>query len=96
MRKSLENDETACGGGQRKRGFSRFSLRRLLYASPIVGRRFPRNTSGSSKSQKNQGILYFHLFSWYKCGFLTMVNARLVSKELLTLVHSHITLLRKN
>lgn len=55
MRKSLENDETACGGGQRKRGFSRFSLRRLLYASPIVGRRFPRNTSGSSKSQKNQG-----------------------------------------
>lgn len=55
MRKSLEG-EPPCVAGQRKRGFSRFSLRRLLYASPIVGRRFPtRNTSTSSKYHKNQG-----------------------------------------
>ncbi|KAK4883555.1 hypothetical protein RN001_006874 [Aquatica leii] len=55
MRKSLEA-ESPCAAGQRKRGFSRFSLRRLLYASPIVGRRFPsRSTSTSSKNPKNQG-----------------------------------------
>lgn len=56
MRKSLEG-EPPCVAAQRKRGFSRFSLRRLLYASPIVGRRFPptRSTSTSSKYHKNQG-----------------------------------------
>ncbi|XP_047098892.1 E3 ubiquitin-protein ligase RNF19A-like [Schistocerca piceifrons] len=56
MRKSHDSDShSTCsvgGGGQRKRGLSRFSLRRLLYSSPLVTRRITRG-SGSTKSSRS-------------------------------------------
>ena len=36
---------TTSAGQQRKRGLARFNLRRLLYASPLLGRRLIRGPS---------------------------------------------------
>ncbi|XP_044728885.1 E3 ubiquitin-protein ligase RNF19A-like [Chrysoperla carnea] len=45
------NDSTTPGGSnQRRRGVSRFSIRRLLYASPLGGRRLPRSVQTTSKN----------------------------------------------
>ncbi|GFG40807.1 hypothetical protein Cfor_11865 [Coptotermes formosanus] len=45
-----------CGvANQRKRGLARFSLRRLLYSSPLVARRITRGSSSTSKNSKNAG-----------------------------------------
>nr|XP_022919326.1 E3 ubiquitin-protein ligase RNF19A-like [Onthophagus taurus]XP_022919327.1 E3 ubiquitin-protein ligase RNF19A-like [Onthophagus taurus] len=56
MRNSIETDVAPCVASQRKKGFSsRFSLRRLIYASPILGqRRQHRSSSSSSKTAKTQ------------------------------------------
>jgi E3 ubiquitin-protein ligase RNF19A len=56
MRSSLESDVTPCVAGQRKKRFaSRWSLRHLIYSSPILNRRRSQNSSGSSKSHRNHG-----------------------------------------
>lgn len=53
MRSSLDNDVPPCVAGQRKKRFpSRWSLRHLIYSSPILNRRRSQNSSGSSKSHK--------------------------------------------
>ncbi|XP_066992791.2 E3 ubiquitin-protein ligase RNF19B [Anabrus simplex] len=56
MRKShdIDSHSTCSTTNQRKRGLARFSLRRLLYSSPLVARRIGRATSGTSKP-KNSG-----------------------------------------
>ncbi|KAJ9600755.1 hypothetical protein L9F63_001085, partial [Diploptera punctata] len=55
MRKSHEADShsTCSTANQRKRGLARFSLRRLLYSSPLVARRITRGASGNSKNSRN-------------------------------------------
>lgn len=55
MRSSLENDVPPCVAGQRKKRFPRWSLRHLIYSSPILNRRRSQNSSGSSKSHKKDG-----------------------------------------
>ncbi|KAG5891157.1 hypothetical protein JTB14_000545 [Gonioctena quinquepunctata] len=56
MRSSIENDAAPCVAGQRKKRFpSRWSLRHLIYSSPILNRRRSQNASGSSKSHSNKG-----------------------------------------
>lgn len=60
MRSSLDNGDVGpCVGGQRKKGLSsRFSLRRLICSSPILGRRQRINsTSGSSKTHKGNSLI---------------------------------------
>nr|CAD7574950.1 unnamed protein product [Timema californicum] len=54
MRKSHDGDtHSTCSSSQRKRGLARFSLRRLLYSSPLVARRISR---GANKNNpKNTG-----------------------------------------
>ncbi|XP_044262948.1 E3 ubiquitin-protein ligase RNF19A-like [Tribolium madens] len=54
MRSSLDSDVASCVAGQRKKRFaSRWSLRHLIYSSPILNRRRSQNSSGSSKSHRN-------------------------------------------
>nr|CAD7405198.1 unnamed protein product [Timema cristinae] len=55
MRKSHDGDtHSTCSSSQRKRGLARFSLRRLLYSSPLVARRISR---GANKNNpKNTGV----------------------------------------
>lgn len=57
MRKSHEADNhSICStANQRKRGLARFSLRRLLYSSPLVARRITRGSSNTSKNSRNTG-----------------------------------------
>ncbi|KAJ4433694.1 hypothetical protein ANN_16005, partial [Periplaneta americana] len=57
MRKSHEVDShsTCSTANQRKRGLARFSLRRLLYSSPLVARRITRGSSSNSKNSRNAG-----------------------------------------
>ncbi|XP_028152708.1 E3 ubiquitin-protein ligase RNF19A-like [Diabrotica virgifera virgifera] len=57
MRGSIENDVTPCVAGQRKKRFpGRWSLRHLIYSSPILNRRRAQNASGPSKSHtKREG-----------------------------------------
>ncbi|XP_021939737.1 E3 ubiquitin-protein ligase RNF19B-like [Zootermopsis nevadensis] len=57
MRKSHETDShsTCSTANQRKRGLARFSLRRLLYSSPLVARRITRGSSSTSKNSRNAG-----------------------------------------
>lgn len=58
MRASLDGDVAPCVATQRKKGFSaRWSLRRFIYSSPILGRRRAPNTStSSSKTQWSHGM----------------------------------------
>lgn len=58
MRKSHEADShsTCSTANQRKRGLARFSLRRLLYSSPLVARRVTRGTSSTSKNSRSTGV----------------------------------------
>lgn len=58
MRKSHEADNhSICStANQRKRGLARFSLRRLLYSSPLVARRITRGSSNTSKNSRNTGV----------------------------------------
>nr|CAD7460438.1 unnamed protein product [Timema tahoe] len=55
MRKSHDGDtHSTCSSSQRKRGLARFSLRRLLYSSPLVARRISR---GANKNNpKSTGV----------------------------------------
>ena len=66
----LKEGETApgsCNGGQQRprRLLPRFSLRRLLYSSPIIGRRIARATSSTNRSQKGKKNFYNN----YNCNY---------------------------
>lgn len=51
---STTSTTTGAGSGTRKKRFpSRWSLRQLIYSSPILNRRRSQTSSGSSKSQRN-------------------------------------------
>lgn len=56
-RDSALDSHSTCSNAanQRKRGLDRFSLRRLIYSSPLVMRRLNQAVPGSSKS-KQSGI----------------------------------------
>lgn len=66
MRKSHEADNhSICStANQRKRGLARFSLRRLLYSSPLVARRITRGSSSTSKNSKNAGVYSYVCGCW--------------------------------
>lgn len=53
---SSDTHSTCSSGNQHKRGLARFSLRRLLYSSPLLARRI-RAVSGNPRSSKNAGIV---------------------------------------
>lgn len=56
MKSSIENEVAGACGGQRKKRFpSRWSLRHLIYSSPILNRRRSQNNASgsSSKSHRN-------------------------------------------
>ncbi|KAK7789413.1 hypothetical protein R5R35_010271 [Gryllus longicercus] len=57
MRKSHDTDShsTCSAANPRKRGLARFSLRRLLYSSPLIARRITRAPSNSSRASKLGG-----------------------------------------
>lgn len=54
MFKEGDNGPGGCNGGppRPRRIFPRFSLRRLLYSSPLIGRRITRTPSASNKNAK--------------------------------------------
>jgi len=66
MRKSHEADNhSICStANQRKRGLARFSLRRLLYSSPLVARRITRGSSNTSKNSRNTGMYSYISGCW--------------------------------
>jgi len=66
MRKSHEADNhSICStANQRKRGLARFSLRRLLYSSPLVARRITRGSSNTSKNSRNTGVYSYVYGCW--------------------------------
>lgn len=51
---SGDSHSTCSSSNPRKHGLTRFSLRRLLYSSPLLARRF-RAASGHSKGSKHPG-----------------------------------------
>lgn len=69
MRKSHEADNhSICStANQRKRGLARFSLRRLLYSSPLVARRITRGSSNTSKNSRNTGVYSYIYGCWGVC-----------------------------
>lgn len=54
MFKESENGVGGCNGAppRPRRLFPRFSLRRLLYSSPLIGRRIARTPSASNRNTK--------------------------------------------
>lgn len=78
MRSSLDGDVATCMASQRKKGFSaRLSLRRIIYSSPILGRRRSSNTTSStSKTQWNYGTYdqYQRPFLWHLLCYIQVVG----------------------
>ncbi|KAK9884574.1 hypothetical protein WA026_007417 [Henosepilachna vigintioctopunctata] len=80
MRTSFDSDVTPCVAGQRKKRFpTRWSLRQLIYSSPLLNRRRNHNGPASSKSSKNYGRdiqdgRHGHSSKDPECGFSPQVE----------------------
>ncbi|KAL3278117.1 hypothetical protein HHI36_013462 [Cryptolaemus montrouzieri] len=56
MRSSFDSDVTPCVAGQRKKRFpGRWSIRQLIYSSPLLNRRRNHSSGASSKASRTYG-----------------------------------------